>query len=516
MKKISIALIFSLVLVLAVFSSGLAALPGTGWWSALQVQNISDSAGNVTMSAYPKNAGESAILSDTFAFDPAASLVYDPGRTANYPSGNLIGFQSSLPSGFEGSVVLSSSVESASVSQIANYANGSVGGTGTASAMYQGVSSAMLSQELLVPTIKNNYAGATTTLYIQAAGTEAIVTVDYTMANGSTYQQIETVAANRMFVFDPAGAGIPSTNCGFDTNTSPCYGSAVISATSAIAGVLLEHPHSGTPVSFVQAMRLQTPQDESTLIYVPSIKNDFCGSTGCGIAGAAVLNVGTTTAQVTITLTVTKLASNAAPGVSVGDVFTDTATIAPGTNLNFSKWNNNLGGLPTGTMAAAVIECTNGQPLIGSSNDAKEQGDFPGQAKVKYNAYADELATDTAYAPMVKEFLDGFTGGVTVQNVGTAADYITIEYHEFGTDNVCILHTTTAVPVGGAAETNWVSVNGSNRFTLSGDCGSFGWLSGKEFSVKAYTDSGQDIIIMVTENTPDGTLDISRYEGINQ
>lgn len=516
MKKVSVALVLSLILILTVFSSGMAALPGTGWWSALQVQNISASAGNVTMSAYPKNPADAPILSDTFAFDPAGALVYDPGKTPNYPTGNVIGFQSDLPSGFEGSVVLSSSVESASVSQIANYANGSVGGSGLASAMYQGVSSAMLSQDLLVPTIKHNYSGATTTLYIQAAGSDATVTVNYTMADGNTYQQIETISANRMFVFDPAGAGIPSTNCGHDTNTSPCYGSAVISSTSDIAGVLLEHPHSGTPVTFVQAMRLQTPQDQSTKIYVPSVKNDFCGSSGCGVAGAAVLNVGTLDAEVTITLTVTKLASNAGPGVAVGDVFTDTATIASGTNYNFSKWNNNLGGLPAGTMAAAVIECTNGQPLVGSSNDAKTQSGFPGEAKVKYNAYADALATDTAYAPMVKEFYAGFTGGVTVQNVGTAPDYITIEYYQYGTDNVCTLRTKTEIPVGGAAETNWVSVSGSSSFTLSGDCSSFSWLSGKEFSVKAYTDTNQDIIIMVTENTPDGTLDISRYEGINQ
>jgi hypothetical protein len=468
------------------------------------------------MSAYPKNSASSSISSDPFTFAPATALVYDPGKSANYPSGNLIGFQSALPTGFEGSVVLSSSVESASVSLIANYANGSVGGTGTASAMYQGVNSSMLSQELLVPTIKHNYSGATTTLYIQAAGSDATVTVDYTMADGNTYQQVETISANRMFVFDPAGASIPSNNCGYSTNTSPCYGSALITSTSDIAGVLLEHPHSGTPVSFVQAMRIQTPQDQSTKIYVPSIKNDFCGSSGCGVAGAAVLNVGTVTAQVTIKLTVTKLASNAPDGVAIGDTFTDTATIASGTNLNFSKWNNNLGGLPAGTLAAAVIESTNGQPLVGSSNDAKTQGTFPGQAKVKYNAYADALATSTAYAPMVKEFYGVFTGGVTVQNVGTAADFITIEYYDYATGNVCTLKTKSKIDVGGAAETNWVSVNGSNRFNLSGACGSFSWLSGKQFSVKAYTDTNQNIIIMVTENTPDGTLDISRYEGVNQ
>jgi hypothetical protein len=516
MKKVSIALILSLIIILSVVSSGVAALPGSGWWSSLRVQNISDAEGIITMSAYGKQAATAAILSDAFTVQPASALVYDPGKTPNYPSGNLVGFQENLPSGFEGSVVLSSSAESASVSQIANYTNGTVGGSGKASAMYQGISADMLSTELLATTIKHNYSGATTTLYIQAAGADADVTVSYTMADGSKYAQTENIEANRMFVFDPAAAGVPNTNCGYNTNTSPCYGSAVVTATGDIAGVLLEHPHSGTPVTFIQAIRLQTPVDQSTKIYIPSVKNDFCGSSGCGVAGAAVMNAGLSSANVKITLTVTKLGNNAPSDVKVGDVFTDTASIPAGTNYNFSKWNNNLGGLPEGTLAAAVIESTNGQPLVGSSNDAKTQTDFPGEAKVKYTAYADELATATAYAPMVKEFLGNFTGGVTVQNVGSAADFINIEYHQYGTNNVCTLRTKSKIAPGGAAETNWVSVNGSNRFTLSGNCSSFGWLTGKEFSVKAFTDAGQNIIIMVTENTPDGSLDISRYEGVNK
>jgi hypothetical protein len=514
MKKISFALIISLILVLMVFSIGSAELPGTGWWSAFNIQNIGGSESHVSMTAYEKDSA-TTYTSATFSFNAGKALVYDPGITVNYPTGNVIGFTDPLPSGFEGSVVLQSSGEAASVVQIANYANGTVGGTGKASAMYQGVSSQMIATRLLAATIKHNYSNSTTTMYIQAAGSDAVVTVNYTMADGSNYSQTETILANRTFVFDPAGVGIPSTNCGFDTMTSPCYGSAIITSDAPIAGVLLEHPHSGAPITFAQAIRLSTPQDESTKIYVPSVKNEFCGSSGCGVAGAAVMNVGSGPANVTITLTVTKLGINAGTDVSIDDVFIDNAVIPAGENYNFSKWNNNLGGLPPGTMAAAVIESTNGEPLVGSSNDAKTQPGFPGQAKVKYAAFPDELATPEAYAPMVKEMLGIFTGGVTVQNVGTQQDYINIEYHQYGTNNICTLRTKDPVPVGGAAETNWVSVTGSSQFTISGDCSSFSELEGKEFSVKAYTDAGENIIIMVTQNTPNGTLDISRYEGVN-
>lgn len=513
-KKILFVFIGVLVLSFALSGVASAALPGSGWWSALWVQNISDFDGAVAMVAY-ENASSATFDSQTFDFAPAKSLAYDPGKAANFPAGNLIGFDTPLPTGFEGAVVLSADVPAAGVSQIANYKNGSAGGNGKASATYQGIGSDLLATKLLAPTIKHNYSKATTTMYIQAAGEDADVTVTYKMADGSVYTDDQTIEANRAYLFDPVAVDIPSTNCGADTNTSPCYGSAIVTSSAPIAGVLLEHPHSGTPVNFVQAMRLATPQDESTTLYVPSIKNNFCGASGCGTAGAAVLNVGSAAANVKITLTVTKLGSPSPKGVSIGKVYTDTVTIQPGENYNFSRWNNNLGGLPAGTMAAAIIESTNGQPLVGSSNDAKTQPGFPGEAKVKYAAFPDELATPLAYAPMVKEFKGIFNGGVTAQNVGSAPDIVVIEYHEFGTDWVCALETLNPVPDGGAAETNSVSKVGASQFALSGDCTSFKDLVGKEFSVVAYTLGGENVVLMVTENTPNGTLDISRYEGVN-
>jgi len=517
MKKFLLSIVISLLLGLLVFSTTFAGLPGTGWWSAIKIQNIGSTSGSVRMDAYEKDS--TAIYdSQAFEFDPIKSLVYDPGQTPNYPSGNIIGFNSTLPSGFNGSVVLSSSVEASSVSQIANYSNPS-GGTGYASALYPGFSAQMVDTELLAPTIKHNHVGATTTMYIQAAGADANVTVTYTMADGSIHTHSATIEANRMFIFDPANATPPvESDCtDTSTHTSPCYGSAIVTSSSPIAGVLLEHAHMGTPSYYVRAARLSTPQDESTKIYVPSVKNDFCGTGGCAYAGAAVMNVGTVDANVKITLTVTKLGTNAPIGVDVGDTYTNTVNIEPETNYNFSKFRDNLGGLPVGTMAAAVIESLNAVPLVGVSNDTKEYEGFPGPEgmMVKYTAFADELATPVAYAPMVKEFLGDFTGGVTVQNVGNVADYINIEYHEYLTNNVCILKTKELIPVGAAAETNWVSVSGGSRFDVSGDCSSVSDLAGKEFSVKTYTDTSQDVILMVTENTPDSILDISRYEGVN-
>lgn len=523
MKKVFPAVLISLVLALAMTASGLAALPGTGWWTAYRVQNIADTTGTITMQAYDQGV-TAPVGSSSFDFGSGEALVYNPGLTPDYPTGNLIGFTSELPSGFVGSVVLSSSVPAASVVELANYTNGTLGGGGTASSMYQGISGEKAATTLLAPTIKHAYGNPaqTTTLYVQAAGADASATITYTMNDTSTHTQTTTISANRMFIFDPANATPPvaSTSCGTDANTSPCYGSAIVTSTSGnIVGVVVEHPHTGSPAAYVLSSRLATPSDQSTKIYAPSIKNDYATGTGTGIAGMSVLNVGTGTAQVQITLTVTQLGTNAS-GVNVGDVFINTVEIPAGTSYLFSKYNNNLGGLPAGTFAAAVIESLDDathdpQPLVGTGNDSKTLSAIPGgKGKTQYNAFPSTVATDHAASPNVKEYIGVRRGGVTAQNVGTSADTIYFEYYEYGTDNVYVFWTTSPVAVGAAVGTNSVSTTGATKFSNDGTW-TFSELSGKEFSVIVYTSGGQPIIVLNGEQTTDSAFDMSNYEGVN-
>ena len=56
---------------------------------------------------------------------------------------------------------------------------------------------------LMVPTIKSNYVNHTTTLYVQAAGSDSDVTVTFTMNDGSIYVDTTTILANKMYAFDP-------------------------------------------------------------------------------------------------------------------------------------------------------------------------------------------------------------------------------------------------------------------------------------------------------------------------
>ena len=106
----------------------------------------------------------------------------------------------------------------------------------------------------------------------------------------------------------------------------------------------MEHPHSGTPVGFALSTRAQTPSDQSTVLFFPTVKNEYYNTM---TAGASVMNVGTEAAYVQITLTVTQV-DNKTSGSLVGQQFVDYEVIEPGASVLYSKWRDNLGGMPTG------------------------------------------------------------------------------------------------------------------------------------------------------------------------
>ena len=513
MKKYIPVISLALLAVLLVTGTVFANLPGTGWWSAVFIQNIGDDGSSVSMTAYDATSNYSTSL---FDFDYGEALVYDPGHAVNYPTGAYIGFPT-LPSGFEGSVVLSANAPVAAISEIANFNHGTVGGGGTASARYQGMSDAMVDTKLQFPTIKNNYSNHTTTLYVQAAGAAANVTVKFNMNDGNSYSQTQAIDKNEMFVFDPTAAGVPSTNCGYDSNVSRCFGSAEItSSTGPIAANVVEHPHQGAPAGYALSTRAQTPTDQDTKLYHPAVKNEFWNRM---TAGATIMNVGTKDALVKITLTVTNVDS--ASTAHVGDIYTDTDIIKPGKSLLFSKWLDNLGGMPSGTFAAAVIESIpdathTPQPLVGATNDKKDLANVIGGGITLYAGFADSSKTDTLAAPIIRELMGDITGGITVQNVGTAPDKLTFKYYEYGTGKVYVFETVNTLAVGEAINTNRISKEANNvKFKIVSGFTSFSELKNSEFSLIVKSQGGQPIIGMASENSLTDSLDMRNYEAFN-
>ena len=346
MKKIILATTLCLIISLSLITIGNAALPGPGWWTFYQFQNIDSSTGNIIMTAYDKNSS-TTYTGGPFSLASGAALAYNPGLSPNYPSGDRVGFSPDLPSGFEGSVVLSSDKQIIAVAQIGNNTVGTVGSGGNATAFYQASGSNFTDNILYFPTVKNNFQSQTTNFYIQAAGADANVTITYTMNDGSVYTQNTTIPANRMFSFDPNNAGVPSGSTA-NPASNPSLGAAKVeSTTGKIAGVVVEYPTVGSPAPYVLSTRALVSSDIDTTLIAPTIKNNFNG----GTTGLSVQNTGSSEALVQIDLIVT----NATNASLIGNSYSNQVTIPAGGSVVFSAFRNNLGGLPTGTFASATI-----------------------------------------------------------------------------------------------------------------------------------------------------------------
>jgi len=518
MKRFLITFAVVLLIGLLTVTTVFAELPGTGWWSSLYVQNLATGSvdGVVQMTAYAGGTSTDVYGSDSFSFDFGQALAYDPGVSPNYDSGGAyIGFTPALPSGFEGSVVLSASVPVASVSEVANFPNGLVGVSGgTACARYQGISQDMASTELMMPKVKSNYFNHTTTFYIQAAGADSDVTYTFQMNDGSTYTDLISIDANKLYILDPASAGVPTTDCGSGSATSPCYGSLSLSATTPIAAVITEHPHTGSPAGYALSTRMQSAADQDTILYHPAVKNDYFGTMN---ASAAVMNVGTERAYVQITLTVTNVDSRHL--ADIGDRFIDHMILEPGEAQVFDSYSDNLGGMPAGTYASAVLESIDNteydpQPLISSTNDKKASAVPGGYGINLYASYAEKNASNDLAGPNLIEFVGAVTGAVTIQNVGASDSIITFNYYEYGTNNVYVFETTNPLSVDAAINTYGISGQTDGVvFSIVSGFTSFSELNGKTFSVIVHAE--EPIIGLVAENSPSKTRDMCNYEMIN-
>ena len=501
MKKLSIALTLAFLCVFVLTGIGSAALPGTGWWTFYQVQNIGTTSGSISMTAYD-SASTSTYSGGPFSFDPGAALAYNPGLAPTYPTGDRIGFTPELPSGFEGSVALSADVPIIAIAQLANNTVGTVGSGGTAGAFYQGAGSNFTDNQLNFPTAKNDFAGQTTVFYIQAAGADASVEITYTMNDGNTYNQSTTILANRMFMFDPTNASVPAGST-LPAASNPSLGAAtVVSTTGKIAGVVVEHPTTGSPAPYVLSTRGLIAADTDLVIVAPTIKNAFYG----GTTGLSVQNTGSSAALAEIVLTVT----NATNAALIGNTYTAQEVIPAGGSTVFSVFRNNLGGMPAGTFAAAVVTSIdnvtyNPQPLAGMVNETNNFG------KATYAVFSQSAATTSVGMPLVKEMFAGGTTGVAVVNVGTAATKLYATY----TDQNGVartFETVSTVQPGAAVSFFKVYQNTGGIFTGLGD---FSVLNGTKNSVVITSDGVQPIVAIAQESDQDasnGLLDVKNYE----
>lgn len=510
MKKVIAALV-AVVLLASMVSSASAALPGPGWWTSFQIQNVDTGSATISYTAYwqVSSANDTTYSEDgTITLAQGAAVIYNPGLAPTYPTGNRIGFNTTdkhLPTGFAGGVEVQSDKAIRAVVQVGNNPAGNVGvAGGRASAFYQGTQGEDVGAQISFPSMKHNYYGQTTSFYIQAAGGAATINATYktsvctTGTAGQTYTSNGiAIALGKTYLLDPAAAGVPET----------CLGSLVVDATAgSIAGVVIETQHSANPGTFALSTKGFAADDADTTVVAPTNKVGFFG----GNTGWQLLNSNpTVAATAVVTFTVTNVQANspaATAGIEVGDQYRAQINIPAGGSYLFSSGNGfyvaatPLNGAPT--MASGVFfagTAVANQPMFGTVNENN------GQNRLVYSAFPAKYATASIAAPLVKEDFFNATTGLAVQNVGAADATVTLTYVCSG--DGAGTYTIPSKTIAPNSAMSFIDLNNAGRW------GSVLVNPSAQCAVSVTSTNGQPIVALAQESNP--TVDTKNYEGFN-
>ena len=508
MKKIAVLL--GVVLVLAVVSAVSAdpsTLPGGGWWSPFQIQNVGDDIATITYTArWQVGEGDDTayIQSPTTITVPVGSSVtYNPALAPNYPNGTRIGFATTdghLPDGFAGGVEIASDQPLRAVVTVNNFeAGGGVVGTpgGRASAYYQSVQEPGTS--LSFPVMKRNYYGQTTSFYIQAAGGDATINATFNYDGGPATVTGVNIPSGRTYLLDPEAAGVPE-------NT---LGSLVVEATAGqIAGVVIEAQDGVSVGTFALSTKGFGPNDADTTLVAPTNKTKYFGAT----TGWQLQNTTSTDASVVVTFTVSGVQPGSlgeTSGITIGNQFVANVTVPANGSYLFSVGNGNyykaveVGGTKTLTEGLFFSGlAVSSQPLVATVNEAN------GPNRIVYSAFGTSNATTKLAAPAVKESFYNQRTSLNVQNVGNANTTPSVSY-SCSDGNTYTFTSYKEIAPGEAI----------NFFMLSDpNHNANGW---NEVKVPAGNNcavtvtASQPIVAVAQESIVGGSQDIKNYEGFN-
>lgn len=509
MRKLIVLLLVVLVVMLGVFTVSAQGVDGTGWWANFTIQNTTNADATVSVTAYHETGGSADTYSGAITIPGGSSVIFHPGLNANcanpFVSGCRIGLTPNLPAGFEGSVAISSNAPIVAVANINNNQSGSVGAAnGTARSGYQGIAGDIADTTLYFPTVKYDFSDQTTVFFVQAAGADATVTITYEMNDGTTHTQTQLVQANKMFAFHPMSATPAVASCnggnGGGSSVAPCFGGATVTATSPVAGVVVEYIDGASVAEYVLATRGLTTGDAGTDVLAPTMKSNFNG----GTTGATILNTGNAAATVDLDFSVTNTSGSCAN--APGDTATDQVTIQPGKSVVVNANQGNIGGLAACTFFSMVA--SSDQPIVMTVN---ENRDLDGQAvKAVYAGFNVANASTSSFFPLVKEFFNGQTTGISMINAGDAAATISGAYT---CDDGNTYNVTTSSPVDPGAGASFFNLSGS------GSGGFTGTMPPVGAKCSVVMTSTEEIVGLAQEsdrNATDGTFDVYNVEGFNQ
>jgi hypothetical protein len=478
MKKFALLVVVLLLLgSVGLVSAGPNDLPGTGWTSGHQIQNVDSVSNTVVLTAYDENGA---------SYD-CGSQVLGSGQSYTYlPASDC----TSMPAGFLGSAVASAVGPIAAVVNVNNKSGG-----GAASGQYNGTDGGAVATNIAFPLVKNDHSGRTTTFYVQnASGNTNTISAAF-VVNGTTYNKsYPSVPANAMVVVNPSDAGVPAGNGN--------VGSLNVTGTGPIAGTSLEHETAPSVANNLQASRAFTPSDYGDTLYCPLVRYNFGGK--LTTTGLQIQNVSGSSQTVNVTYTV--VAGPSGAGTVIGPV---SQVIAAGASGNFLQSSD----LQAGDLASAVVEGTGNLAAI--VND-KATASNP-QRVTTYACFAGDNATSTVNMPLAKEDFGGSvvnTTGIQVQNVGLANTTVTLTYVTNNGDTVAVSHTDPLAP--GESKTFYRLANGGTANVVF-NSGTAADLDATVSGVVITSSGSQPIVAIANESSLSGAIqDTKNYEGFNQ
>jgi hypothetical protein len=352
-------------------------LPGSGWVTGTQVQNIGTGSANIIMTIYGQTSGEWSIERTGVA----------PGASENFLATSF-----GWPEGSIGSAIVSANQPIVAQTTETN---------GTAAAQYQGISDPATTVNF--PLVKNDYKGSGkyTTFFVQNAGsTAAVIYAIYRTESGAElhWNSGSAVEPGRMVVLNP-------TDVNFPTNE---LGSLVVTSTVPIAGVVNEHHIIEETI--LQATRGFAPADAGTTLLIPTIKRQF----GYRSTGPIIQNTSNSSVDIYITYKGTGIdfvqyALNVPPSASV--TFFENIEVCPAG----ATCGRTGTPLPVGTLASAVVTATGN--IVGIVNETFYTIP-PGQRQRQTvtSAFNQAAATNKIAVPLYKVNHDHKNTGVQVQN----------------------------------------------------------------------------------------------------
>jgi hypothetical protein len=399
MKKrclVPVLLLLVLLVTNIISAQGYNNLPGEGWWSGQQVQNVGNREASVRIVVYDKNSSQTYESMETvgqgaaFTFTPFTSLPLEDNLQgsalvfADQPIRAMVNVTNrevrneSLQVGIQG---------------------------GMAAGQYRGMTQSSVAKKLYFPLVKGNYYNHTTTFYVQNAGpVRASFLATFTMADDSihTYSTPD-VDPGQIVVFSVFDTGSFDLDPLAENSVEDARkGSLIVSAEVPMAGVVMEHATVQNPAKFVQTTRAFTENDFDNLAYAPVIKSMYYES----FTGIQVQNVNEIgSIDVTVTYYVTD-------GPNAGEVIIQRKDGIPaGKAHTFVQLTSppDESPLPMQNLASVVIEAEGGN-FVATVNESNG---------ITYSAIPDRQATHAISAPLFKDYYYGATSGLQIQNVGT-------------------------------------------------------------------------------------------------